>query len=93
MPTESEPRILTQAEADEYKRKLALISDAAVRAEYSAFWRACELRPDCVPRPGLIQRMLIAWKALWKQEELHRTLERLSKKRTEPAPTMDESPP
>lgn len=74
----SDPNLLTQAEADEYRRQLALISDDSLRKEYSQFWKACELRPKYIPRPPIIQRMLIAWKCLWRREELRRSLEKPS---------------
>lgn len=88
----SDPELLTQDEADEYGRRLAMISDPHLREKYAQFWKACELRPDYIPKPSIIQRMLMAWKCLWRGEELRRNLEKPSPAPKGIAPDEYETP-
>jgi hypothetical protein len=54
------------------RRDLSQLSEPHMREHYAEFWRACELKPGCVPLPGLIQRLLATWKVLWEHQELSR---------------------
>jgi hypothetical protein len=70
------PSCLSKEQADEFRRGMSLISDVAVRHDYKKYWKQCELKPDYLPRPGMIQRLLNIWKVLWRHEELSRAIGR-----------------
>jgi hypothetical protein len=57
---------LTQEELAELRRKLSTMSQAELEMHYKATHNACR-SPARLPSPGMVQRLVQAWRELWKR--------------------------
>jgi len=59
-------RPLTEAELENLRQNLARLSEDSVRREYDQAWEECRRKGDRLPPPKAVQRMVQAWKQLWR---------------------------
>jgi lysozyme family protein len=59
-------RPLTEQELKELQQNLARLSEDSVRREYDQAWEECRMRGERLPPAKAVQRLVQAWKQLWK---------------------------
>ena len=59
-------RPLTEPELENLRQNLAKLSEDSVRREYNQAWEECRLKHSRLPSPKAVQRLVQAWKQLWK---------------------------
>jgi hypothetical protein len=59
-------RPLTAQELKELQQNLARLSEDSVRREYDEAWEECRMRGERLPPAKAVQRLVQAWKLLWK---------------------------
>jgi hypothetical protein len=62
-------QLLTRSEIEDVQRQLSLLSEPAVRDAYVKAHAECCLGRGELPSPAQIQRLLSAWKVLWRWEQ------------------------
>ena len=59
-------RPLTEQELKALQQNLAKLSEDSVRREYDQAWEECRMRGERLPPAKAVQRLVQAWKQLWK---------------------------
>jgi len=59
-------RTLTEPELKALQQNLARLSEDSVRREYDQAWEECRMRGERLPPAKAVQRLVQAWKQLWK---------------------------
>lgn len=59
-------RPLTAEELKALQQNLARLSEDSVRREYDQAWEECRMRGERLPPAKAVQRLVQAWKQLWK---------------------------
>jgi len=57
---------LTEQELKALQQNLARLSEDSVRREYDQAWEECRMRGERLPPAKAVQRLVEAWKQLWK---------------------------
>jgi hypothetical protein len=60
---------LTREEIQAFQRQLSLLSEPAVREQYTHAHAKCCLGRGNLPSPADVQRFLSIWKVLWQWEQ------------------------
>ena len=59
-------RPLAEQELKVLQQNLARLSEDSVRREYDQAWEECRMRGERLPPAKAVQRLVQAWKQLWK---------------------------
>jgi 2-keto-3-deoxy-galactonokinase len=58
--------LLSREQAEQYQKRLAMLSEAHVEDAYRKAFSDCALTDGKIQAPSAIQRLLYIWKVLWK---------------------------
>jgi lysozyme family protein len=59
-------RPLTEQELKALQQNLSRLSEDSVRREYDQAWEECRMKGERLPPAKAVQRLVQAWKLLWK---------------------------